>query len=98
MTLREILEDKQKLDWLCKTAFDVVDTDKSGFLDKIELEAVMFSVASELSMTKSSKDDIDGILKQLDKNELGKVALPDFRVMVEQLLAQIVEEEGPVKK
>jgi Ca2+-binding EF-hand superfamily protein len=98
MTLREILDDKQKLDWLCKVAFDVVDTDKSGFLDKIELEAVMFSVASELSMSKCSKEDIDAILKQLDKNELGKVALSDFRVMVEQLLAQIVAEEVIHKK
>jgi Ca2+-binding EF-hand superfamily protein len=93
MSLKEILTDKKKLDWLCKAAFDVVDTDKSGFLDKIELEAVMSSVASELGMPKSSKEDVDGILKELDKNDLGKVGLGDFRVMVEQILTQIVEEE-----
>lgn len=93
MSLKEILGDKNKLDWLCKAAFDVVDTDKSGFLDKAELEAVMFSVASELGMPKSNKDDVDGILKELDKNDMGKVGLADFRVMVEQILKEIVDEE-----
>lgn len=93
MSLKEILNDKKKLDWLCKAAFDVVDTDKSGFLDKIELEAVMFSVASELGMPKSNKDDVESILKELDKNDIGKVGLNDFRIMVEQILKEIVEEE-----
>jgi hypothetical protein len=100
MSLKEIVNDSKKLDWLCKAAFDVVDTDKSGFLDKEELEAVMYSVASDLSTKRATAYEIDQILKELDKNDLGrlaltpgKVGLADFRIMVEQILRQIAETE-----
>jgi len=93
MSLKEILVDKKKLDYLCKAAFDVVDTDKSGFLDRSELEAVMHSVGEELGLQKNSKEGVEGILKDLDKQDLGKVGLADFRLVVEAILKEIVQEE-----
>ena len=93
MSLREIILDRTKLDRLCQIAFEVVDTDKSGFLDREELEAVMYSVGSELGIENNSYD-VENIMKELDKSDQGKVGINDFKLLVEKILGEIVEEEG----
>ena len=95
MSLREIIQDKKKLDQLCRLAFEVVDTDKSGFLDRNELEAVMYSVGSELGIQDKNSQDVESIMKELDKLEQGKVAQQEFRALVEKILTELVQEEAP---
>ena len=38
ISVKDIIEDKNKLKLLSKSAFDRVDIDKSGFLEKNEVE------------------------------------------------------------
>lgn len=72
MSLQEIIEDKTKVHMLAKAAFEAVDTDGSGYLERNELEAVMSSVSLELDFEGASKEDVDEILSELDENSDGK--------------------------
>lgn len=72
---------RDKLDY----AFDVYDTNNSGYLDKNELSKVIYAMLNLLGAEK--KDDPDGInelatdcLKKLDKNEDGRVSKEEFIV------------------
>ena len=86
MSVKEILADKEKLGKVAKAAFDSVDTDHNGFLDKKELEEVMASVANDMGIDKPSPSDIDDILKELDQNSDGKISLSEFQVLIKQIL------------
>jgi calmodulin len=86
MSVKEILDDKDKLAKVAKAAFDAVDTDHNGFLDRKELEEVMASVANDMGIEKPSPSDIDDILKELDQNSDGKISLSEFQVLIKQIL------------
>ena len=45
----KILEDEEKLDEIAKIAFDNVNTNKSGEIDKSQLESMMNQIFSDLS-------------------------------------------------
>ena len=77
MSIKDILNDKDKLFKLAKAAFDAVDTDKSGYLERNELEAVMSSVSSEFDFDQPSKEDVDEILKEVDNNGDGNFSFLD---------------------
>jgi Ca2+-binding EF-hand superfamily protein len=77
MSIKDILNDKDKLYKLAKAAFDAVDTDKSGYLERNELEAVMSSVSSEFDFDQPSKEDVDEILKEVDNNGDGNFSFLD---------------------
>lgn len=79
MSIKDILNDKDKLYKLAKAAFDAVDTDKSGYLERNELEAVMSSVSSEFDFDQPSKEDVDEILKEVDNNGDGNFSFLDFQ-------------------
>lgn len=72
MSLQEIISDSAKIEMLAKAAFDAVDTDGSGYLERNELEAVMGSVALELDFDGAAKEDVDEILSELDQDSDGK--------------------------
>ena len=74
-------EPRDKLDY----AFDVYDTNNSGYLGKDELSKVIYGMLNLLGADK--KNDPDGIndlandcLKKLDKNEDGRVNKEEFIV------------------
>lgn len=86
MSVKEILDDKDKLAKVAKAAFDAVDIDHNGFLDRKELEEVMVSVAGDMGIERPSSSDIDDILKELDQNSDGKISLSEFQVLIKQIL------------
>ena len=43
--IRKILKDPKKIKKLTKAAFDEVDADRNGYLDRDELKTVMMNVA-----------------------------------------------------
>ena len=52
--IKEILNDENKLNKVVKAAFDQVDTDGSGKIDKNELDSVMNLVCKEMCSTSIS--------------------------------------------
>ena len=67
----------------CKKQFDEYDKDKSGFLDKTEMKAVLKELAASIpddkgkSMEVTDKD-VEEAMKDLDTNQDGKISLEEF--------------------
>lgn len=84
--IQAILRDDRKLHEIAKSAFDAVDSDRSGFIDEPELKSVMTSVAQDIGMDAPTDSDVQDVLKELDKNNDGKISLEEFKVLIRQVL------------
>lgn len=84
--VQEILQDKTKLQKVCKAVFDSVDLDQSGFIDYKELEKTMAQLSESLGLPPVSEKDVQDAYKVLDVNEDGKISLEEFSVLTKQLL------------
>lgn len=89
--LKAFLADKAKFEQFCKSAFDGVDTDKSGQIDEKELGAAMNYFAKELSIPAPKPDEIKGVLQALDTDKSGKIDFKEFGTFVYKLLSAIAE-------
>ena len=65
-TLEIILSQKDKIKIVADLAFDAVDTDGNGYLDKQELSDVMRNVASEMRVKPPTDGDIEAVIRELD--------------------------------
>eukprot|EP01016_Furgasonia_blochmanni_P016170 TRINITY_DN1920_c0_g1_i1.p1 TRINITY_DN1920_c0_g1~~TRINITY_DN1920_c0_g1_i1.p1 ORF type:complete len:163 (+),score=26.38 TRINITY_DN1920_c0_g1_i1:171-659(+) len=97
-SIKDILNDKEKLKKITKAAFDAVDTDKSGFLERNELEAIMLNVAKDIGVDNPSKDEVDEVLKEIDANSDGKISITEFEVLIRQVLEIMVKAEEQSKQ
>jgi len=64
--LRDILNDENKIQLISKAAFNVVDTDRSGYIDFEELEHLMQDMAQQLSITAPTTKEIFNAFKEID--------------------------------
>ena len=71
-TIRDLLNDPEKIDRLARISFEMVDTDQSGYIDRNELEAKMTAVGLEMDFDGASKEDVDEIIKDLDTDQDGR--------------------------
>ena len=74
-------------------AFDAVDLDGSGFLEKNELSDVMRNVASEMKVKPPTDGDIDAVLKELDEDYDERVSKDEFLSLIVQVLKKMLESE-----
>jgi Ca2+-binding EF-hand superfamily protein len=74
-------------------AFDAVDLDGSGFLEKNELSDVMRNVASEMKVKPPTDGDIDAVLKELDEDFDERVSKDEFLSLIVQVLKKMLESE-----
>lgn len=91
--MRDVLSDPEKLKKFVRAAFETMDKDKSGYLERNELEAVMANVASDINQSPPTKADVDEVLRELDENKDGRISLTEFQVLMEQVLLVMLEEE-----
>ena len=83
---KEVLKNKENLEQITKAAFDTVDTDGSGFLEKDELATIMENIANSIGVEKPTTSEVDEVLKELDANNDGKLSLSEFQVLIKQVL------------
>ena len=82
----------QRMDLIsrAKNEFDRLDTDKSGFLEKNELTAILKvwgqTVLSEIKIDASG--NIEDLLSKLDANGDGKISLMEFVPLFDQCIAK----------
>eukprot|EP00825_Cyclidium_porcatum_P007961 TRINITY_DN1399_c0_g1_i3.p1 TRINITY_DN1399_c0_g1~~TRINITY_DN1399_c0_g1_i3.p1 ORF type:complete len:102 (+),score=35.93 TRINITY_DN1399_c0_g1_i3:235-540(+) len=91
IAIKDILNDKEKLKQITKTAFDAVDNDGSGFLELNELENVMKTVAKDVGASEPTTEEVKEIMKELDTNGDQKISLEEFQVLIEQVLEMMVQ-------
>jgi len=89
-SLKEILNDEEKLKELTKLAFDSVDTDGSGSIDQYELETVLAKISNDMGAEPPSKDDIKELLKYLDTDKSGKIEFKEFEVLIKNALESMI--------
>lgn len=78
MSLKNILNDDNKLDRIARVAFNSVDKDGSGLIDIRELELVMKSIATDLRLALPSKEDIKDVFDMLDEDKSGNISYIEF--------------------
>jgi Ca2+-binding EF-hand superfamily protein len=89
--IKDILQDKDKLDEITKIAFDSVDADKSGSIDSIELERVLAQISSDMGADPPTKEDVNEVLKYLDTDNSGKIEYDEFKVLIKDVLESMVQ-------
>lgn len=77
-TLEIILAQQDKIKIVSDLAFDAVDLDGSGFLEKDELAEVMRDVAADMKVKPPTDGDIDAVLRELDEDYDEKVSKDEF--------------------
>ena len=64
--LEQILEMEDKISIVTDMAFEAVDADGSGQLDKQELGEVLRDVARQMNINPPSDNDVAAVLQELD--------------------------------
>lgn len=64
--IKDILSNEHKFKEVVRVAFDSVDTDRSGYLEKTELNRVMNQIATDMGAEAPSEADVEEVLNNLD--------------------------------
>ena len=89
---RKVLEDKEKLNEIVKNAFDNVDKDKTGKINKDQLQSMMNQIYSDISHELPSKTKVDDVFDYLDTKKKGYINIEDFKVLVVDVIKSVIEE------
>jgi Ca2+-binding EF-hand superfamily protein len=92
-TLEIILSQKDKIKIVADLAFDAVDADGNGYLDKAELSDVMRNVAGEMRVKPPTDGDIEAVIRELDQNCDQQVTKEEFYKLIKRVLKKMKESE-----
>ena len=70
--------------------FNSADTDKSGFIEKGEINKFLTQIAKEKNIDAPSDKDINETLKKFDTNKDGKLSKKEFEVLVKKLIREML--------
>ena len=91
MSIKDIINDEKKLREVARVAFDSVDTDKSGEIDKDELAKVMEGISKDLGVAPPTSAEINEVLVHLDSDKSGKIDFDEFVVLIKDVLTAMSE-------
>ena len=70
--------------------FNTADIDKSGFIEKGEINKFLTQLAYEKKIDPPSDKDITDTLKKFDTNKDGKLSKREFEVLVKKMIKEIL--------
>ena len=88
--IRDILGDENKLNQVTKGAFDEVDTDRSGKIDKSELDKLIEIICKDMGAVPPSHEECMEVFNQLDIDKSGKIDFKEFKVFVKDILESML--------
>ena len=88
--IRDILNDENKLNKVAKGAFDEVDTDRSGKIDKSELDKLIEIICKDMGAVPPSHEECMEVFNQLDIDKSGKIDFKEFKVFVKDILESML--------
>ena len=91
MSLKEFLQDEEKVREVARAAFDSVDTDKSGLIDEEELTKVMTQISLDMETEPPSKEDVKKVLDHLDADKSGKIDCDEFKILIREVLSALID-------
>jgi Ca2+-binding EF-hand superfamily protein len=92
-SLEQILEMEDSINIVTDMAFEAVDADGSGQLDKIELGQVLKDVAKVMNINPPSDNDVTAVLQELDQDDDAEVSKDEFVHLILQVLRKMKESE-----
>ena len=93
MSIKDIINDEEKLKEVARVGFESVDTDKSGYIDSKELGKVMEDISKDLGVEPPQPDEIKEVLKHRDTDKSGKIEFDEFVVLIKDVLTAMAEAE-----
>lgn len=92
-SLEQILEMHDSINIVTDMAFEAVDQDGSGQLDKFELGHVLRDVAKVMNISPPSDNDVTAVLQELDQDDDAEVSKNEFVHLILQVLRKMKESE-----
>ena len=94
-TLENILHKPDKINLISDMAFEAIDEDQSGTIDKIELGDVLRKVAVNMGIIQPTDNDLSALLSELDQDGDNMVSKDEFAFLIIKVLEkmQATEEE-----
>ena len=89
--IRAILNNENKLNQVTKVAFDEVDTDRSGIIDKSELDTVIEIVCKDMGAVPPTHEECMEVFNYLDTDESGKIDFNEFKVLIKDVLNSMLK-------
>ena len=90
--INKILQDEALLEEVTKRAFDIVDTDKSGKIERKELKEILNQISMDFRTEPPDDEDINKIMGELDKDNSGTIELNEFQKLIKEILCAMVKE------
>ena len=79
-SLKGLVEDEEKFNQYMDTAFDKVDVDKNGYLEKEELRELVQDIVNKLKKdTTVPEDKVKSAMELIDTDGDGKITKQEFR-------------------
>ena len=88
---KSILENEEQLNNIAREAFDNVNTNQDGKIDKSQLESMMNQVYSDIFHELPSKSKVDDVFDYLDSKQKGYISFEDFKVLVKDVIKSMIE-------
>ena len=90
-SLKGLLDDEEKFNNYMDTAFDKVDVDKNGYLEKNELRQLVQDIVNKLKKdTNVPEDKVKSAMELIDTDGDGKITKEEFRKTSRAKLLAIV--------
>ena len=89
---KQILENEEKLNEITRVAFDNVNTNKSGEIDKEQLHSMINQICSDLSNELPTDKEMAEIFDYLDSKKKGTLSFDDFKILIKDVINSMVEE------
>ena len=88
---KAILENEEQLNNIAREAFNNVNTNQNGKIDKSQLESMMNQVYSDIFHELPSKSKVDDVFDYLDSKQKGYISFEDFKVLVKDVIKSMIE-------
>ena len=77
---------KDKVRVISDMAFDAIDIDRSGQLDRDELGQTLKSVSTEMGISQPTEADIAMLLDKIDQDEDNEISKDEFEFLIISVL------------
>ena len=90
--LQKVLEDEEKLNEIAKVAFDNVNTDHSGAINKSQLQTMMNQISNDLGFELPPENEVNDVFEYLDSKKQGSLSFDDFKVLIQDVIKNMIKQ------
>jgi calmodulin len=92
--MKERFYSRSKFRQIMEKNFKIVDSDGSGFLDKVELEEVLIRITNDMGLETPSHEDVEEVLRLVDENGDGKLSKEEYNLLADEVTEMVCQIKG----